>query len=75
VESTGGAIELIIENYKWGVYGRRVSIGAFIRGWKNIMRHNNENIYYNFFLFYPASVRQTVVCTSVSYVLTLAHVV
>jgi hypothetical protein len=43
VESTSGAIQLIEEHWKQGIFERRVSISACLRVWKHGMRCHNEN--------------------------------
>jgi hypothetical protein len=68
VESTNGAIKLIVEHCKWGGLGRQVSIGACQRVWKHKIKWNNENQFGKLFLFYPTPVHpMTGMCTEVSY--------
>jgi hypothetical protein len=49
VESTNGAIQLVEETQKHGIYERRVSTTAFLRVWNKKMRCHNENRSGNFF--------------------------
>jgi hypothetical protein len=59
VESTNGSIQIVVENLKHGVFGRRVSTSACLRVWKHMIHCNNENQFGNFFI-YPTMVRLTI---------------
>jgi hypothetical protein len=56
VESTGGAIELVVEHHKQGIIGRRVSTSYCLRYWKHGMKCNNKNRFGKFVFIYPTMV-------------------